>query len=275
MVAMRMPLAMALLTAALLPAARAGAQQTAAQARADYVAACRNTALLRQLGPAPLAPYLQQIAALTSVHQLAGPVGRLQSYGFPALFGPGGRPLRLPRPPRSQRWRLGLERLFALAGDPAPAAAREARAALQVEVSLASIRAPGPARPLDRAALDRLAPNFDWRVFFNTAGVRDVLPAASPAYLRALNGRLLVLPLASWQSYLRAAWLTAAAPLLAPPFVAAHFAMLAKPVPPRDQLCRAAAAAFPLRAFRLAPIRRDRYFADTLALRAAAAGAKH
>ncbi len=259
----------ALCTAALGAAAFPGrAQSTAPAARADYLAACRNTVHLVQLGAQPLALYLQRIAALTSVHQLAGPVGQLQRFAIAALFGPGGAPLRAAIPPRSQPLRLGLLRLFTLLGDPPPAAAAEARAAILAEVSLTSIAPSGPARRLERPALDRLVPSFDWRVYFKAAGGGQLLPAASPAFLRALNGRLLALPLATWKSYLRATWLTAAATLLSPPFVTAGFAMHGQPVPPRARLCRTAAARFPLQAYIQVPIRRDDYFGDTLRLRA-------
>src|SRR6185295_10979944 len=74
------------------------------------------------------------------------------------------------------------------------------------------------------AALQKLAPHFDWAAYFDAAGVpRADLNVQEPKFLGAVDRALAETPLATWKIYLRWQLLHAAAPSLSAPFVEESF----------------------------------------------------
>lgn len=246
------------------------AAEVAAQ---DYYAACMDAAAIARLGTEPLAAELQRIAALQNSRQLAHPIADLHSVGVAALFALGAGAGTAPATPADNAANLAhVTALFELLGDTPAVAAEEARAALQVGASLAQARLHnrGARQPLTPAALARLVPNFDWQGYFNALGHAPKAMRGNPAYLKALNGRLLTVELARWKSYLRWLWLYTGAPLLPQAFRREHAALAARPLPrSRAALCQAQVHAFTPRQLLAARVTRGTYFADTMRLRAA------
>lgn len=224
-----------------------------------------NIAQINARGTQPLATAFGRIAAMQEIRQLPGPVAELQTARIPALFG-----FRHSAPPylATDAYNDYAQALFRLAGDPAAVAAREARAAIRIELGLR--KAPrGEVQKFKLPQLRQLANAFDWRAYFAAAGSLHQVLRLGRGYLQALNGRLLTIPLADWKSYLRWRWLDATAPLLAAPFATAHFEFYHRGSvqPPRAQQCNEARDGFPSRAYAQVVIRRDDYFGDSLRLR--------
>ncbi len=105
-----------------------------------------------------------------------------------------------------------LERMFALAGRPEPAAA--ARDVMALETRLAQShwdRVKSRDRTLtynkkDRAALEALTPGFDWAAYFDVIGAKGVqeVIVRQPEYLTAMARAYREIPLSQWKTWL--AW---------------------------------------------------------------------
>ena len=110
-------------------------------------------------------------------------------------------------------YRAHLVRMFRLIGDRPDAAAREADQVWRLELALAraaiptelATKFPQLHHPVQRAALDTLAPHVDWTLYLTgigAAGLRQ-LNVMIPAELRAVDSLVGATPLASWRAYLR------------------------------------------------------------------------
>ena len=263
-----------ILVAVLLSGVAWGQQGTPAGiAASDYQAACMDVAEIETRGTQPMGPVLAQIAALQSNRQLAGVLAALERVGIGALF-PTGRAGEGTLPVRTSAYRDYIDRLLTLLGDAPPQAAEEAEAAIQIGVGLSRARQPETegAKPgrLSLADLQRLAPNVNWRAYFDALGVPSSAGVqASASYVQAVNGMVLITPLERWKSYLRARWLDASAPLLSPPFVAAHDSFYRRPAAAsRSERCQRQQRQFTPQELTSAAITRIDYFADTMRLRA-------
>ncbi len=105
-----------------------------------------------------------------------------------------------------------VERMFALAGRPEPAAA--AKQVMDLETRLAKHhwdRVKSRDHTLaynkkDRAALDALTPDFDWSTYFDAAGAKDLpeVIVRQPDYFAAMAGAFGEIPLDQWKTWL--AW---------------------------------------------------------------------
>ena len=105
-----------------------------------------------------------------------------------------------------------VERMFALAGRPEPAAA--AKQVMDLETRLAKHhwdRVKSRDHTLaynkkDRAALDALTPGFDWSIYFDAAGAKDLpeVIVRQPDYFQAMAGAFGEVPLDQWKTWL--AW---------------------------------------------------------------------
>src|SRR5579862_5464766 len=204
----------------------------------DFFAACMNVAELDKKGLESVAPALQRIAALNDPKGIAALLGELAAAGDPAPpfrleVGPDQKDsskhiltisesgVTLPDPQQylgdrayvRKRYQSHVVRMFMLAGDTIDRAETEAVAVLGIETSLArtdTSRADSsdPAKryhPYTFADLQKLAPDFDFRVYFQrvTAAPIDALNVANPAFLKTLNGLLAAAPLEAWKSYFR------------------------------------------------------------------------
>ena len=107
---------------------------------------------------------------------------------------------------------LHVQRMFALAGRPDPAAA--AKQVMDLETRLAKShwdRVKSRDQTLsynkkDRAALDALTPGFDWSTYFDAAGARDLseVIVRQPDFFAAMAAAYKDVPLDQWKTWL--AW---------------------------------------------------------------------
>ncbi len=103
-----------------------------------------------------------------------------------------------------------VERMFALTGRSEPAAA--AKQVMDLETRLARQhwdRVKSRDQTLtynkkDRAALDALTPGFDWSIYFEAAGAKDVsdVIVRQPDYFTAMAGTFGEIPLDQWKTWL-------------------------------------------------------------------------
>lgn len=133
-----------------------------------------------------------------------------------------------------EAYRDHLAKMFALAGEPERSAAGLASGVLDTERELARAqmtlverRDPDKTYNLRRVdALAKEAPGFDWREYFAALGAPDLaeLNVAQPDYAAALARMAASHPLAEWRAYLRWHVLNATATKLPRAFEEAHFA---------------------------------------------------
>ncbi|MEA2919569.1 MAG: putative endopeptidase [Bradyrhizobium sp.] len=203
----------------------------------DFFAACMNVKELQKKGLESLKPALERISALNDSKGIATLIGDLAAAGDPApLFGLDVEPapmdskkpilsisqggLTLPdrenyggKPYIVKRYRSHVIRVFMLTGDTLKQADSEAAAVLGIEKALAqaSTNRAESADPEKRyhvlalADLKKLAPDFDFSVYFNhvTTLPIETLNVANPDFLKTVNKLIVSLPIDSWRSYFR------------------------------------------------------------------------
>ncbi len=232
------------------------------QKTGDYFAACMDEPAIEKAGAAPLAPELDEIARLDSKSALATYLGRkhLTVFGSGLAFGFGSNQdfedstqviafadaggLGLPdrdyytkTDAKSEEIRTKyvahVQRMLELAGEPAAAAAADARTVMAMETALAKASLTRVERRdpykifhrLDRAQLAALTPAFDWDAYLREQGVGDVKLAnvTEPAFYKELDRLIGAESLDAWKAYLRWHLVSARAPYLSRAFVAADF----------------------------------------------------
>ena len=207
----------------------------------DYYAACMNTDLIEQKGLESLKPAFDRIAALQDAKQLGPLMGQLEERGEPAplfRFGvqqdekdsskqiagvfQGGlslpdRDYYLVDNPRftriRQQYRDHVTKMFTLAGDSPERAAKEADAVLMIETALAKssmarvdLRDPDKRYHIQTVAdLQKLAPDFDFSVYFKDINVRpfETLNVATPDFFKGMNELIASQSVDAWKSYMR------------------------------------------------------------------------
>jgi endothelin-converting enzyme/putative endopeptidase len=226
----------------------------------DYYASCMDEPAIDAKGLAPLQPQLGRIAALRSKSGIAEAVARLQADGVPALFRFGAQPgyknaslnmasvdqggISLPDRDyylKDEARLTGVrgqypghvQKMFELLGEPADAAARDARTVLDMETALARasldrVERRDPAKRdhrMTRKELAALAPHFDWNAYFKASGAPAFteINVGWPDFFKGLDQLLESRSLADWQTYLRWQAVHEAAPLLPAGFVAEDF----------------------------------------------------
>ncbi len=228
----------------------------------DYFYACMNVAAIERAGIAPLRADLARIAALRDKRGLARLLGelhpRLETDGMLftddveqdardatkviAAIDAGGlglpdRDYYLKQDARSvqirARYTAHVARMLELAGETPQAASAEAGVVLGIETALAratlsDVAQRDPYQVYHRAtlaALEQLAPHFDWAEYFAASGLiaRPWINLSEPQFVRALDALIAGEPLAHLQAYLRWALLAAAAPDLSSAFVQESF----------------------------------------------------
>ncbi len=245
-----------------------GIERNAAQQKSgDYFAACMDTQRIAARGAAPLAPYLEQIAALRSKAELAPLLARLHlasrdaglffgldaSQDFAdssrviAFAGAGGlglpeRDSYLNRDAKSAAIRLAYQahiaRTLVLLGDAPDAARRSAARIMALETALArATLSPVERRDpykqfnkLPRAGLQALTPGFDWNAYLGGIGQAGLseFNVTEPRFYRELARQWRSASLAELQTYLRWHTARAFAPALAPAFEDEHFAFFSQ-----------------------------------------------
>jgi endothelin-converting enzyme/putative endopeptidase len=131
-----------------------------------------------------------------------------------------------------EKYRVYLQRLFALAGGNETQAKAATETVMRVETryaqaSLDNVALRDP-RQTDHkmtfAQLQKLAPGFDWTAYYTATGLtQGDLNVAEPKLLQEFDRQLRETSLADWQTYLRSRVLDSAAPSLSADFVKAEF----------------------------------------------------
>jgi putative endopeptidase len=229
----------------------------------DYFAACMNLDAIERAGSAPLASDLARIDALSDKQALGAFVGELHvrtaSTGIlftgaveqdardasriTASISAGGlglpdRDYYLREDPRSKeiraRYLAHIAKMFELLGADQATAHTDAAVVERIETALAKasltrVEQRDPFKIFHRetlAALQKMAPAFDWQAYFTAAGLdpQPWLNVAQPAFFKELNARIAGESLADLKIFLRWALVDASASYLAKNFVDAEFA---------------------------------------------------
>jgi putative endopeptidase len=229
------------------------------QLTGDFYAACMDEARIDKLGVEPIAPLLAEIAAIRDRGQLQKMIARLHQLGVAAPFGLDAEPdyhapnnviahlfaAGIGLPDRDyyvksdrrfvearEKYRAHVAAMFELAGRDSASAAAAARRVLAMETRLArasldSVALRDP-KNVDHkttlAALDRLAPHFDWKAYLAAGRIPPIaLNVAEPAFIRQVDRELARTPIADWKIYLEWHLLHSAAPYLSRAFVEQDF----------------------------------------------------
>jgi putative endopeptidase len=230
---------------------------TNAQKVDDYFRSFLDEAAIDKAGLEPIAASLKDVDSVRDTGMLVGLMGHWQGvvrtplavFGGPDVDDPSvylaefqqsglGLPDRdyyLSADERFAKARTAyaayLARLFSLTGD-ADAAAHAAQV-IALETRIATVQWPREKtrdpvmahNPTAPAALQALAPGFDWPVFEAQAQLQPgrMINVRQPGYVAALGGLVKSEPLESWKLYLKAARLDGAADVLPAAFRDARF----------------------------------------------------
>ncbi len=243
-------------------ASNPSAQRTPLQTQyGDFFAACMNTTLTNERGAKPIEPKLRQVAALEDKKQLAALVADIQENQLGSAFFSidaqqdlkdstkmiaGIRQGGLSLPDRDyyletddrmtkirQQYTDYMVAVFKLAGDTPEQAAEEAKNVLDIETALAKgatsrteLRDPEKRyHPMEVSALDGIAPNFDWKLYFNSIdeGQLTNLNVGMPDFFKAMDQVIASSSLPQLKSYLRLHIINGNAPWLSDNFYQAYF----------------------------------------------------
>jgi putative endopeptidase len=229
----------------------------------DFYAACIDEAAVESRGADALRPQLEAIASLKTIRELAPLVARLQLYigGYRsilfrsgsvqdpdnseqqiAVLDQGG--LGLPdrdyytkddakSKETRERYVLHVQKIFELTGDAPETARKHADTLMRIETALAKpsmtrVERRDPYKlknKIDMPALERLVPNFDWRIYYGELQFPkfQILNATAPAFFQELNALLSNEPLENWKTYLRFHLADSLSPYLSAKFVDENF----------------------------------------------------
>jgi predicted metalloendopeptidase len=238
--------------------------QTASDAEtrkvSDLYSSYMNEAKVERLGTRPLRDELQRVAVLQRADEVPILMAHLDRLGIPSPLSGVVRPdskhstqyafwltqsgLGLPDrdyylsdDPRladfRAKYREHVEKMLRLLGDAIPG--KQADSIVALETAIAKIQWPRVANrdaqktynPKTLEQLAQLAPAFDWRVYFDQAGLASSLPTLivrQPDYLQGLSALIQSTPLPAWKSYFRYRVLSSRAPYLPHAFVEEDFA---------------------------------------------------
>ena len=268
---------------------RAAGRTADQQKIGDYFAACMDSGAAEKLALAPLQPRLQRLADLKSKSEipayLAGEhlLSRIYDYGDVssgtfflftsnqdlgnseqviayAMAGGLGLPDRdyyTKTDSKSQQIRreyvAHVGRMLQLAGEPAPAAQRDAATVLRLETDLARasltrVEQRDPYKlyhKMDRRQLQALTPHFDWSAYLQALGYPALAQfnVTEPAFYQELDRVLVQTPLPGLKTYLRWHLLHQNAPYLSSAFVRENFDFYSRTLrgvqqmPPRWKQC--------------------------------------
>ena len=206
----------------------------------DQYAACMDEAAIEAKGIAALKPEMDRIDAIASKAELPRALAHFHSGGVNAAFRFGSVPdfkdansviagtdqggLGLPdrdyylkddakSADLRSKYLAHVQKMLELSGEPAAAAAADARAVMDLETALARaslerVKRRDPANIYHKmkvADLQALTPAFDWNAYLATAGGPPVvdLNVTVPDFFKAVNGQLEAVPLDTWKAYLR------------------------------------------------------------------------
>ena len=231
----------------------------------DFYAACMDEAAVERAGTAPLTGMFTAIDQVTDASSLMSVAAGLAKSGVGALFGGGAAPdfknptmnllfmsqggLGLPDrdyyvsddPKKKEilaKYETHVARMLGLAGESAADAARHAQAIVAFETELAKASRPRAEmrdrdkiyNKVDRAGLEKLAPQLAWPRYFATLGYPDVqsINVAVPEFFQALEKLATTTPVETLREYLRWNVLDSHADRLPQAFVEANFDFFGK-----------------------------------------------
>jgi putative endopeptidase len=226
----------------------------------DYYAACMDVAGIDARRLAPIQPELDRIRDLKDKNQLGAEVAHLQRVGIGSMFDFGsGQDFKdsnaviaqadqggIGLPDRDyylkddaqmkqlrEKYLAHVERMFALAGEPAAQAKADSETVLRIETDLAKgsldrVSRRDPEKVYHRMStqdLQALDPSFRWTEYFRDSGSPSFqqINVAWPDFFKAENTALGAYSLDNWKTYLRWNVLHSEAPLLPTPFVEENF----------------------------------------------------
>jgi putative endopeptidase len=242
-------------------AAGKGPRSQPAQEIGNFYAACTNETVVNQRGLAAIQPQLDEIAALHSVHDISPLIAKTAlPFGQTLLFGAGSTQdpdnseqeiadlaqggLGLPdrdyytqddakSKEIREKYVQHVEKIFMLLGDAPDVAAKNAEIVMGMETALAKsswtrveMRNPYNLKDkIDMAALQQLAPAFDWPAFYRTAQYPQfaIVNVESPKFFKQVSDLLGSSTLDNWKTYFRFEVANAYAPFLSEPFVDENF----------------------------------------------------
>ncbi|MDB4949143.1 MAG: peptidase [Gemmatimonadetes bacterium] len=225
-----------------------------------FYGTCMDSARTERDGIAPIAADLRRIDALRSRGDLQGYIGALHREGMGGLFGFGSsqdaknstRVIAeagqggLGLPDRDYYTRQDsatakardnyvqhVQRVLALAGEPAAQAAADAQRVLALETALAAasmsrvqMRDPNAQyHIMTVAALDAMAPGFSFATYLRDVGLPSIteMNVAQPDFFKAMGRELATRPVEDWKAYFRFRLVNGASSWLSTPFVAEGF----------------------------------------------------
>src|SRR5437867_4257210 len=246
----------------------------------DQYAACMDEPSIEAKGIAALKPELDRVDKLASKSELPGALAHVHEGGVNAAFRFGSQPdfkdansviaaadqggLGLPdrdyylkddakSADLRARYVAHVQKMLELSGEPAAAAAADARAVMDLEtalarVSLERVKRREPANiyhKMKAEDLQALTPHFDWKAYLVaiSAPALSDLNVAVPDFFKGLDAQLDATPLEAWKAYLRWHVVHGNAGLLPAAFVDEDFAFYgraltgAKELRPRWKRC--------------------------------------
>lgn len=249
------------------------------QLTGDFYSACMDEAQANRLGAKPVQPMLAEIDRIRTRAELERMIARFHDIAIPIPFALFGRSdnhnptdviaqlyasgLGLPdrdyyvKPePRfkeaREKYLAHVAKIFTLAGYNEAQAKTAADTVFQMELQLAqasldnvALRDPQATdHKMSFAALQKLAPNFDWTNYYKQFALRPGdINVTEPKFVEEFNRQLAATPIADWKTYLKWHLLNSAAPSLSEAFVQADFAFYsaylngAKEIKPRWKRC--------------------------------------
>ncbi len=228
----------------------------------DFYGSCMDEAAIEKAGLSAIEPWLKQARKVRNKKQIAALVTDLQAHGVGVLFGFFvNQDMKDPTKMVAQVWQGGLglpdrdyylkdddktkairtaytehvAKMLQLAGAKPAAAKRGAANVLAFETELAKASKPrvemrdpkGLDNRLDLAGVEKAAPNFDWKSFFEGMGKPGwtAINVLTPKFLDQINTMLTKTKPAEWRSYLEWHILDSEAGRLPKAFVNENFAM--------------------------------------------------
>src|SRR5690242_8734797 len=238
----------------------------------DYYATCMDEAQVETLGAKPLAEDLARIDAIKSKEELPALIGSLSRIGVNTFFTFGsdqdfkdssqviaevdqgglGLPdrdyyLKTDAKTVEQRGKYvaHVEKMFALAGEPAAQAKTDAAAVLDLETALAKnsldrVSRRNPEKiyhKMTRKDLDGLTPSFAWAKFYEAADVPSFtdINVSQPDYIRGAAAVIDAQSLPAIKAYMRWHKINGASALLSKAFVDEHFDFYSRTLQGRQQ----------------------------------------
>ena len=246
-------------------AAAKGNRNQVTQEIGDFYGSCMNEAVVNRRGVEAIQGQLNAIAALQSVRDIAPLVAKVTlPFGQTLLFGAGSTQdpdnseaqiadltqggLGLPdrdyytndsakSKEIREKYVQHVENVFELLGDAPNAAEKNAQTVMRMETALAKAswtrvdeRNPYNLKDkVDMAGVEKLAPNFDWPVFFRTADYPrfQIVNVESPKFFKGVNDLLANEPLDNWKTYLRFHVANSYSQFLSDPFADEYFSSIA------------------------------------------------